>query len=153
MLDQAERLLRDENETLRERVRQLEQILAGNDEPSGAIERLLTRSEFRIWRALKNRPIATKDALFASLYRDFGIEHFSEQTIAVFLFRLRRKLRPLGIEIKNIWSVGWVLTDESREKMKELEAGEVDPLPAPQPRGSVAAAASLARRQLRAPAD
>jgi two-component system cell cycle response regulator CtrA len=40
-------------------------------------------------------------------------------TIKVFVFRIRRKLRRFGVEVKNVWGQGYYLTQRSEAKPKE----------------------------------
>jgi two-component system cell cycle response regulator CtrA len=108
--------LRLENALLAERVAQLEAVLA----PELAVPPGLglTPSEERVLRVLVARPLASREALRAALYRDFGREAGSDTTIAVFVHRLRRKLAPAGIQIATSWGRGWSLAGEARARWR-----------------------------------
>lgn len=110
--------LRDENEELREAIRQLEGQLfnAGWEPPQGL---KLTRSEYKVLAALASKPRVTKEALYHALYSfDDGPE---PGILNVFISKLRRKLSPMGCEIETIWGLGYGLTDRSREILRGAE--------------------------------
>ena len=117
-----EQRLRDENETLRERVRQLEEALAGSGEPQGPLEKLLTNSQLKLFRALVKREMVSLEAAFALLYLADGKDTRDSNTIRVFVYQLRRKLARFGIEIELVWGRGYKLTAASRQRIAELEA-------------------------------
>lgn len=123
-------LLEDENETLRERVRQLEAELA--DVEFVPVEWGLTASEATVLGVLVNRDVAGKDAILAGLYRDIGKDVADEQIVDVYISKLRRKLNPYGVEIKTWHGRGWRLDERWREY---LRAPQDVPRPEPGAKG------------------
>lgn len=104
--------LRDENEMLREQLRQLSAILVPEeiDAPEGCH---LTRSELALFRHLHNGRIASIDTLLSVLTLD-GRE-IEANIIRVHMSRMRRKLSPHGFNIECVWGQGWRLVQPSVE--------------------------------------
>lgn len=99
-----------EIEVLREKVRQLELMLA----PPGyvvPIEWRLTVHEARIFCYLLTRPMATKDQLMAALYSDRVDEAPEIKIVDVFVCKLRKKIAPFGVKIATHWGQGYGLPD------------------------------------------
>lgn len=103
-----------ENATLRERIRTLEAALC--ETPPLPFEWGLTASEARVFGVLVNRPVASKDAVMAALYRDLGKDEAAAKIADVFICKLRRKLKPFGIIIKTRWGEGWYLEPPTRSQ-------------------------------------
>lgn len=99
---------------LQEENRALLEMLAGADmDPpvSG-----LTRIEARILSGLLTHERLTREAIYiisGSRADDGG------KIVDVFICRLRKKIAPLGLEIKNIWGEGYFIPREQREAAKE----------------------------------
>lgn len=113
----------DEIETLRERVRQLEERLA----PQFAVpvEWALTGKEALMFAALVARGEASKQALMDALYSDKPDGDEPEiKIVDVFICKLRKKLRPYGIEIQTIWGRGYALPDEVRARFRQISNPE-----------------------------
>ena len=97
----------DEVETLRERVRQLEEALM--PPLPVPVEWQLTKVERRAYACLASRPLASKDALMIALYAEAREEpHLKHLDLVV--HRLRKKLEPFGYKIKASWGEGWRLS-------------------------------------------
>lgn len=125
--------LREENEILRERIAQLEEILTGAGW-APPVEWRLTPQEGIVARVLVGRTLATRHALLTALYgdRDDAPPH---TTLPIILVKLRRKLRPFGIAIHTRYMQGWHLDPPVRTA---LAAGAVRCEPAPPaPSGAV----------------
>lgn len=107
-------VLKQENELLRERVARLESILMQTAPPP--IEWRLTASEARVFGCLVNREIATKDAIMAALYCDrLDADGAAEPKIVdVFVCKMRRKLKPFGVEIRTVFGQGFVIDPATR---------------------------------------
>lgn len=101
-----------ENAMLREEIERLRHLLGHHWLPP--IEWRLTGSEARVFGTLLAREIATKDAIMAALYRDAGKEEAEEKICDVFICKLRKKVKPFGIEILTQWGTGWRLPAETR---------------------------------------
>lgn len=101
-----------EIETLRERVRQLEDILApaAVDVP---IEWRLTASEARVFAHLTTRVVATKQSIMAALYSDRPDDDPEMRIVDVFICKIRKKIEPFGVNIQTVWGQGYALTDRA----------------------------------------
>lgn len=101
---------REEIETLRERVRQLEALLLPADTgvPS---EWGLTRTEARLFVHLTSRQIATIDTIMTALYGNRSGDEPDDRIVAVYLCKLRKKLSRYGVVIECIWGLGYSLRD------------------------------------------
>ncbi|MFC3074945.1 helix-turn-helix domain-containing protein [Shinella pollutisoli] len=98
---------------LRERVRQLEHALS----PSVvAIDMAwqLTSSEARVFACLATRAKATKEMILQALYSDRPDDAPEPKIVDVFVCKLRKKLKPFGIEITTVWGQGYSLADRCR---------------------------------------
>lgn len=84
-------------------------------DPAGVVARhgrfaLLTVHEFEILEALRRASPRTmsKEALLAALYQ-LRNEEPEIKIIDVFVCRLRKKLKPLGVNIDTVWGRGYRL--------------------------------------------
>lgn len=99
-MDDLVAMLREENERLSERVRQLEALLLPED-ISIPLEWGLVNAERRCFAALTKREIVTKEILYQALYGD-RLDLDKEPEISVVeshMSKLRKKLRPFGVVI------------------------------------------------------
>lgn len=108
--------VREENETLRERIRQLETLLA----PVVVLppEWGLSRNETLIFRVLLGREMATKDQMMAILYGDRADEPPDPKILSVFIFKMRKKLKPFDINIRTFWGSGAGLDPDTRQRFR-----------------------------------
>ncbi|MEV4609752.1 helix-turn-helix domain-containing protein [Neorhizobium sp. LMR1-1-1.1] len=105
--------LRDENATLREKVRQLEEALnPGISAPAGCH---LTPSELAIFRHLCLGEITNRAQLRGLLYADRRAAPCSYNILDVFMSHLRQKIAPHGFAIETIWGRGWKLVRNQAE--------------------------------------
>lgn len=109
-------IVEDENERLRERVRQLEELLGARWRPP--LEWRLTAQEARFMGVLVHRDQPTKNAFMAALYRDTGADEAEEKIVDVLACKIRKKVAPFGVEIQTIWGHGYALPDHQREALK-----------------------------------
>lgn len=100
----------EEIETLRERVRQLEDALVP-DAVTVPIEWRLTSSEARLFAFLTTREVATKAAIMQALYSDRPDEDPEIKIVDVFICKLRKKVVPFGVDIETVWGRGYTLRD------------------------------------------
>lgn len=107
-------VVEQENLFLRERVAALQSILMDCVRPP--LEWRLTGQEARVFGVLVNRELASKAAIMAALYADRATEReVPEPKIAdVFICKLRKKLRPFGVEITTVFGQGHALNAEVR---------------------------------------
>lgn len=120
-MDVAARLevVERENDTLREKVAQLESLL-GMRSPA-PIELGLTASEARVFGVLMARERATRDAIMAALYADRpGDEEAELKIVDVFVCKMRKKLKPFDIQIGNVWGQGYFMTPEQKQRVQAL---------------------------------
>lgn len=123
MHDDLAEALQAENDRLREQVAYLERALGLDFLPP--MEWRLTPNEARLIGALVTRPVLTKDAAMALLYRDLGKEEAGIRIVDVFICKARKKLQPFGIEIKTVWGVGYALEADAKVAIRSLaEAAE-----------------------------
>lgn len=103
-----------ENERLQDRVWVLEDCLGASIVALAPIEWRLTLSEARIFGALYQRASCTKAQLLATNCEP-GVEDEPEiKIVDVFVCKLRKKLKPYGIEIETLWGQGYRMTPESK---------------------------------------
>ena len=106
--------LEAENDQLREEVRQLRKILTPKlDIP---VEWGLTDSEEMVFACLLSRNFATKEMIMMSIYSDSNVEIRQEKICDVFICKIRRKLKPFGIEIHTKWGSGWWIDSEHKHR-------------------------------------
>lgn len=108
--------LREENETLKEQIAYLQAALMGPEELP--IEWKLTKTEQRIVRVCLARELATKEAIATALYWDKDEPADGMSNINVHMSKIRRKLKPFGIEIKTSWGKGFYVPSEIREQFR-----------------------------------
>lgn len=113
--------LEAENEELREKVEFLSAALTPPQ--SLPIGLHLSASEERLLLTLAGREWASFDVLSAALYWDKE-EPRENQTIRVFVQKVRTKLKPFGITIKTRWGTGYYIEPEDRAKLKQLGSQE-----------------------------
>lgn len=110
--------LEEENERLLARIEQLESLMGMRLIPP--IEWRLTGSEARVFGVLMARPLATKDAIMAALYRDSAKEEAEIKIVDVFVCKLRKKVRPFGVNIETRWGEGYFLSQASKAAAQSM---------------------------------
>lgn len=121
--DQLIATLEEENDTLREQVRQLEQI-AYNTEWVCPVELCLTPTEARLVAALMTRELCTTEHLHLATSRD-GLEAETDRKIVdVFVCKARKKLEPFGIKIHTHWGLGYSMSQTDIERLKNWNTHE-----------------------------
>jgi hypothetical protein len=80
------------------------------------IEWGLTGSEARVFGCLLERENASKDAIMATLYRDDGRDEAEIKIVDVFICKIRKKVRPFGIEITTLWGAGYAMPPPRRRQ-------------------------------------
>lgn len=102
-----------EIEVLREKVRQLQDVVAPPDVVI-PLEWRLTTNEARIFSHLTTREFATKQSIMAALYSDRADDDIEIKIVDVFVCKMRKKILPFGIEIETIWGQGYGLKNRSQ---------------------------------------
>ena len=128
--DLAARLeaVEDENDLLRERVKQLEEVLGFRFLPPAIWG--LTGSEAAVVGCLLARDLATKEALHLATQRSGADEPSEPKIVDVYICKVRKKLRRFGIEITTRWGVGYELTPEMKAHARTFIDSEVEVAPA-----------------------
>lgn len=112
--------LREQNEILREQVRQLKDALTA--EFRAPAEWHLTRSENTIMGVLVQLETASLNAIMTALYGTRPGDVPNQEIVGVFICRMRRKLKPFGITIQTVIGVGFFLDPETRQRLKGGDA-------------------------------
>lgn len=119
MDDARAEALNDEVERLRARVEQLEACMGFTF--LAPLEWGLTGRETRLFGALMTRDLLTKEAAMAALYVDVGADDEPHiKIIDVFICKMRKKVRPFGVEVHTVWGVGYRLPPEAKARSREL---------------------------------
>ena len=114
--------LRREVEALRDALEAMRGALA-SDAGVKIIELAkLTYSERMLLGLLMRRHRATKDQMMTMLYADRPDEEPDSKILDVMICKMRKELRPHGVEIRTILGAGYELPSTSREKIKALMA-------------------------------
>jgi two-component system cell cycle response regulator CtrA len=122
-----EKLLREENSLLRERVADLEEqvnmlkMQVVNTSWEVPLELGLTTSENRVLSCLyHSKGHATKENIFDALYTDNDPNYVRGMKIVdVFICKMRKKLKKFDLSIITIWGSGYILDEDSKAKLKE----------------------------------
>lgn len=104
--------LREENDELRERVRQLTEQLASTSFQFPP-EARLTPTQSTITRHLLTRDLITRESTNTLLYSARASDEPLPNNIDVQISRIREKLVPYGIQIENIYGKGWRIVDRA----------------------------------------
>lgn len=117
-LDRRLEVLEQENYALRERVAELEAALSG-DGFVPPLEWPLTAQEARAFGVLLAREVASKQAFMAALYENRpDVDAAEIKIVYVLICKLRKKLRPFGIDIVCLWGRGYSLAPEARARLR-----------------------------------
>ena len=116
------RELRERIEELEEEVRQLRSDMVPTD---ATFLGFLTRNETTLLMGIYSRPVAdyayldriTENPDKYSRYTDINHESLRAR---VSVWKLRKKMRMLGIEIKTWRGIGYYLDDENKAKLKQM---------------------------------
>lgn len=101
-----------------------------NAGPVVPIELRLTKCETGMLEALMAPGATTKskEQLLAAAYSDrYATGDEPEiKIVDVFICKLRKKLKPFGIEVETVWGQGYHLPPESRAILRRMTDGAVD---------------------------
>lgn len=115
-LERQIRDLRAENDELRETIAQLREALC--PPVVYPAEWGLAPQERTVLAAMACRPVATRSALMLALFGDRDADDMPEpKNIDVYIWKMRKKLRPHGIEIENVFGVGFRLAPAVRARL------------------------------------
>lgn len=113
--------IEEENEILRERIRQLEETLGHR--LTVPIIFGLSDHEGRMLGALMSREILSKPQLLDVLYGHKPVDDEPEiKIIDVYVCKTRAKLKRFGVEISTKWGGGYYMTKDAKAKVQEYMA-------------------------------
>lgn len=122
-VDARLKALEAENDRLRDELDMLRSTF-GVEPVVWPAEWRLTGKEGSVFGALMARDTCTKNQLMAALYQP-GADHEPEiKIIDVFVCKLRKKLRPFGIEIETVWGLGYRMGPAAKAAAKAQMAGQ-----------------------------
>lgn len=106
-------------------------LLKGEPQPFELMTRLkLTKTEAQIVQVLMARGRATKEAIYQVIYSDrHSDEQPGDSLIGVLVCRIRKRLQPHGVTIETLWGVGYAMTPENIQKLRDVLAPPVEPTP------------------------
>lgn len=115
------RVVETENEELRERIARLEAELWGL--APMPVELRLTGKEEKVLGCLMQRPEASRDAIMLALYGNApsGDDEPEIKIVDVFVFNVRKKLKPFGIEIGTHWGHGYFLDAKAKAAIRAMQ--------------------------------
>lgn len=112
--------MEEENDILRERVRQLEKMLGiSHDVP---LLFALTGREGMLFNLLMSHPIVSKEAALDHMYFDRPNDMPELKIIDVFICKIRKKLLPFGVAIDTVWGRGYSMSGASKALVKQYLA-------------------------------
>lgn len=105
-----------ENEELRERLRALEKEFGFHDEVPIIFG--LTATEAKVMSLLGARDSATRAQLMAAVLSGrMPVNEPDMKIVDVFVCKIRKKVKPFGIEITSLWGRGYRLSPEMKAKV------------------------------------
>lgn len=109
-----------ETQRLRDRIAVLEGML-GLD-LRAPLEFRLTNLEARLFGVVLQRGMASRETLMAALYYDRPTDRDEPEIkiVDVVVCKIRKKLKPFGIDLLTIWGQGYRLSPEDRERCKSM---------------------------------
>lgn len=113
--------LEAENDTLRERNKQLEAELGMRGDLVVPLEWGLTAKEEAVMRALIEREIASKEYILGFVYN--GRDEAEPKIVDVFVHHIRKKIGPFGVKIETVWGRGYTLDKETRARFGKKPTG------------------------------
>lgn len=111
-------IVEEENEDLRERIRQLEGALGATAALNAPVEWRLTAREATVFGVIASRELATKEAIMAALYHNLGKEEAEIKIVDVFICKIRKKLAPFGIVVETVWGQGYRLSTATKQHLR-----------------------------------
>lgn len=119
-MDELHRIeaLEAENERLRDENDVLKSALGSRIEPWLGLG--LTQQEARLFGALVKRGRATNEQLLTAVSLTTADDMPQMKLVDVLVCKVRKKIRPFGIQIATIWGAGYELPEASRERAKDL---------------------------------
>lgn len=110
--------LEQENEVLRARVRMLEEMAGARFEIPPQFD--LKLAEATIFGALLNNQLVSRQNLLTLIYGLHPQDEPEIKIIDVWICKIRRKMKPYGIEIGTIWGKGFFMPTASKAVVNRL---------------------------------
>jgi two-component system cell cycle response regulator CtrA len=108
-----------ELERLRDRVRELEEILGMDVELPNQLG--FTPVENKIVGLLIKRPVVSKEVLYTTLYGDRPeCEQPDIKIFDVYICKLRKKLKVMNIQIYSRYTIGYYIDDDAKATLQSL---------------------------------
>jgi len=113
--------LQDERDELKERVRQLMDLLRGSDEERSVFVDALrmTATEAKFLGVLLHRPHPRKEDLFQSAWGDHACPP-DDGIVTTLICKMRPKLAIHGIHIKTVWGIGYEMDAENKSRLRQF---------------------------------
>ena len=116
LLNELVQRLQDENDMLRDRIKELE--ASANLMP---IEFQLTSKEESVLNLLAARSKCSRQQIMSHLYT-VGVDDEPEiKIVDVFICKLRKKIKPLGVVIDTLWGHGYSLPAASKQIIRDMQ--------------------------------
>ena len=112
--------LREENETLAEQVTQLKRMLGATESFLFPPSLKLTPSEAKLFGLLMQREVVNRTVAMEAMYFDRPDDIPFDKIITVYICKVRKKLRWVGIELKCKWGEGYYLRQVDKERIKGM---------------------------------
>lgn len=110
--------IEEELQRLRDRIIELEDVMGWDLRPALSFCLDLQPQECAVLAMLCKREMCKKEQIFIMLYSQKNVDERPEPKIVdVLVSRIRKKLDPLGIEIKTLWGEGLAMEKPSRLKL------------------------------------
>ena len=110
-------------QALLDRIEELEALLGVDEDFTTrlSLQFKLSRSCSTILGHVYKRNMVTRDSIYTVLYGCRADDQMpSVRVIDQFVWRIRRKMKPVGVEINQLWGSGYVMPLASKEKMYAL---------------------------------
>lgn len=118
--DQYVTALETENDVLREKIIELEELIGLRIETPLMLG--LTGQEAKLFGILLKRDLVTKAQGMSALYSDRPNGEAEIKIVDVFVCKMRKKLKPFDIEIETVWGQGYRMTAASKANAAALLA-------------------------------
>lgn len=118
--DQYVTALETENDVLREKIIELEELIGLRIETPLMLG--LTGQEAKLFGILFKRDLVTKAQGMSALYSDRPNGEAEIKIVDVFVCKMRKKLKPFDIEIETVWGQGYRMTAASKANAAALLA-------------------------------
>lgn len=80
----------------------------------------LTRNEDVVLGVLLDSQTAEHHTVISALHASGSMCESGLNIVKVHMCHLRKELKPLGVEIENIWGRGYTLADGAKDKLREM---------------------------------